>query len=115
MEKPMKRNVLAVVIGLILLTSCQTITKDSEKETIAKGNFNSIKVRLKLVSGGRFPSQKSDFNSIKVRLKHLLNVTHKGRPLFQFHKGTIKTKKLKRLVRALYYFNSIKVRLKLRF
>ena len=32
-----------------------------------------------------------NFNSIKVRLKHLLLFNLCGLPLFQFHKGTIKT------------------------
>ena len=54
------------------------------------------------------------FNSIKVRLKlnpFLGDIS--ASQVFQFHKGTIKTKKnLKPLFVTLQYFNSIKVRLK---
>ena len=54
-------------------------------------DFNSIKVRLKLMKQSVFNLNTLNFNSIKVRLKH-------GRLcglcficIFQFHKGTIKT------------------------
>ena len=53
------------------------------------------------------------FNSIKVRLKLvglLRRVFHHRR--FQFHKGTIKTRRAYAFTFAAAYFNSIKVRLK---
>ena len=74
------------------------------------------------------------FNSIKVRLKHFIPQRFEYRPKFQFHKGTIKTWKVKlqSLITTRFqfhkgtiktrtagtddrghaYFNSIKVRLK---
>ena len=96
-------------------------------------DFNSIKVRLKLSCERKQPFVESDFNSIKVRLKLPFRRTderfavfqfHKGtiktkkavavskRILFQFHKGTIKTTELLALSCKLSNFNSIKVRLK---
>ena len=58
-------------------------------------DFNSIKVRLKLVQQLISLQHLMHFNSIKVRLKlyrkHLIGVVL---CVFQFHKGTIKTKKL---------------------
>ena len=56
-----------------------------------------------------------NFNSIKVRLKpHRINAK-KQRDIFQFHKGTIKTRYPLRYEDILPYFNSIKVRLKLAY
>ena len=53
------------------------------------------------------------FNSIKVRLKPAGGALLGGLFRFQFHKGTIKTKRKKRLIFAsIPRFNSIKVRLK---
>ena len=61
---------------------------------------------------GRFPDH--DFNSIKVRLKHGTEQTDQFLVnAFQFHKGTIKTERLKAAGINPAYFNSIKVRLKL--
>ena len=78
-----------------------------------QGDFNSIKVRLKL----RFACSASFtfryFNSIKVRLKQGGRTGNHGRRRFQFHKGTIKTFSSKKLIKCFFsYFNSIKVRLK---
>ena len=54
-----------------------------------------------------------NFNSIKVRLKLVHFFTQSDRLPFQFHKGTIKTTCLQSLCSSLNHFNSIKVRLKL--
>ena len=53
-----------------------------------------------------------NFNSIKVRLKLIFNSIGFARPKFQFHKGTIKTLVQTASVATIFYFNSIKVRLK---
>ena len=54
--------------------------------------FNSIKVRLKLRKKNFLEAALIDFNSIKVRLK-LNQLANLDMPfLFQFHKGTIKTR-----------------------
>ncbi len=75
-------------------------------------NFNSIKVRLKLILVSSIVRMLLNFNSIKVRLKleHFSNGYRLG--LFQFHKGTIKTLLALFAILAIPYFNSIKVRLK---
>ena len=54
-----------------------------------------------------------NFNSIKVRLKQDIHWQFACRWLFQFHKGTIKTRVLVVFVASDDNFNSIKVRLKL--
>ena len=51
------------------------------------------------------------FNSIKVRLEPTLIVTSFGANIFQFHKGTIRTRHLVAKWLNEKYFNSIKVRL----
>ena len=53
------------------------------------------------------------FNSIKVRLKQDYYSNCLANPLFQFHKGTIKTVHFLYLIILYFNFNSIKVRLKL--
>ena len=55
----------------------------------------------------------ANFNSIKVQLKHYRRVASCQRPLFQFHKGTIKTINDRGVMIDQVYFNSIKVQLKL--
>ena len=75
-------------------------------------NFNSIKVRLKLLSHIRLLTHLFNFNSIKVRLKLAEVRKHEGWQLFQFHKGTIKTRFIYTNIKSLQDFNSIKVRLK---
>ena len=52
-----------------------------------------------------------DFNSIKVRLEHSTRHSPESLQIFQFHKGTIRTKFLIMLHIQNNYFNSIKVRL----
>ena len=52
------------------------------------------------------------FNSIKVQLKLGYIHTQLGIRQFQFHKGTIKTKAVGRIVAQSNNFNSIKVQLK---
>ena len=52
------------------------------------------------------------FNSIKVQLKQLILFIVMLLVLFQFHKGTIKTKLLTEILVIITYFNSIKVQLK---
>ena len=74
-------------------------------------HFNSIKVRLELKDLMKEEEEDNNFNSIKVRLERRVNLgTHKT-ALFQFHKGTIRTKTLPRPSCSLLNFNSIKVRL----
>ena len=53
--------------------------------------FNSIKVRLEPPSGISTSCRPSGFNSIKVRLERLIERFNVHRPMFQFHKGTIRT------------------------
>ena len=55
----------------------------------------------------------SHFNSIKVRLEPLPNELTALGSLFQFHKGTIRTKYAESRESAADDFNSIKVRLEL--
>ena len=76
-------------------------------------DFNSIKVRLKLVVGIGIAIFRPDFNSIKVRLKPKINPRCYSSLTFQFHKGTIKTSIRLVAILAVHHFNSIKVRLKL--
>ena len=77
-------------------------------------SFNSIKVRLKLCLVCYLSFPPSRFNSIKVRLKlTVLLIVLRLCLLFQFHKGTIKTKEFLKKIGYLESFNSIKVRLKL--
>ena len=55
-------------------------------------DFNSIKVRLKLIQVSKLEEILLNFNSIKVRLKHLdICRSDLHCQEFQFHKGTIKT------------------------
>ena len=99
--------------------------------------FNSIKVRLELILQEIRVLPKLNFNSIKVRLElRYLRVTginerfqfHKGAIrtwkeiliaililLFQFHKGAIRTFVFASVVPMPTNFNSIKVRLELRY
>ena len=112
----------------------RTVTELGETLDFVR-NFNSIKVRLE--HRNLFPLLQSfcHFNSIKVRLEHtraantILNPIfqfHKGTirtytrfvntllsPLFQFHKGTIRTLWWALPALPIRYFNSIKVRLEL--
>ena len=56
-------------------------------------NFNSIKVRLKPIVCSSRVVMVVNFNSIKVRLKlTILNSQQRLYSVFQFHKGTIKTR-----------------------
>ena len=74
-------------------------------------HFNSIKVRLEQEIAGSM-SVHRNFNSIKVRLERATLGTRCNRgPLFQFHKGTIRTFCVISLFGRVGHFNSIKVRL----
>ena len=55
-------------------------------------DFNSIKVRLKLGSEILIIVTYRNFNSIKVRLKPNRHLEKSLTLVFQFHKGTIKTR-----------------------
>ena len=56
----------------------------------------------------------SDFNSIKVRLEQEPDrLSFQSLPIFQFHKGAIRTSLSTVKVTLTYNFNSIKVRLEL--
>ena len=76
-------------------------------------NFNSIKVQLKPFSDGFTPAQPL-FQFHKGTIKTLILYLEVAMILiFQFHKGTIKTCSKPRLLSLLLlYFNSIKVQLK---
>ena len=76
-------------------------------------DFNSIKVRLKPVARLVSWSKRPNFNSIKVRLKLKIVLLVSVSVIFQFHKGTIKTRAKRKVPHWRRYFNSIKVRLKL--
>ena len=60
---------------------------------LSRSYFNSIKVRLKLSAFYMRICTYYHFNSIKVRLKRLLWSSFPQWFVFQFHKGTIKTRK----------------------
>ena len=76
-------------------------------------NFNSIKVRLKLLALA-YPYGTCRFQFHKGTIKTSLSWQERRvRQGFQFHKGTIKTVVVDDLEAAKDYFNSIKVRLKL--
>ena len=53
--------------------------------------FNSIKVRLRLINSTSVVKRHISFNSIKVRLRRPCSNRVLPSPLFQFHKGSIKT------------------------
>ena len=75
--------------------------------------FNSIVVRLKVMSATLSASRRSCFNSIVVRLKgeqEYAQMTHEE--LFQFHSGSIKREFVRVEQLRLERFNSIVVRLK---
>ena len=56
-------------------------------------NFNSIKVRLEQFLERTKPLCLTNFNSIKVRLEHQKNESFRIYLGFQFHKGTIRTRR----------------------
>ena len=57
-------------------------------------NFNSIKVQLELYLHSYLRQSRQNFNSIKVQLEHDSVFRQVFQPLFQFHKGTIRTQYL---------------------
>ena len=62
-------------------------------EAVVDENFNSIKVRLERCTGIPATAYPYHFNSIKVRLERPCSFLCWGSSyLFQFHKGTIRTK-----------------------
>ena len=78
----------------------------------SKPNFNSIKVRLELTIFAPEIKLLTHFNSIKVRLeRYSQNIPLYRLDIFQFHKGTIRTRATLRSDPQRSYFNSIKVRL----
>ena len=60
------------------------------QETYYPG-FNSIKVQLELVSLQVSRQVVDCFNSIKVQLERVRISTKHSKPVFQFHKGSIRT------------------------
>ena len=54
-------------------------------------NFNFIKVQLELYLHSYLRQSRQNFNSIKVQLEHDSVFRQVFQPLFQFHKGTIRT------------------------
>ena len=77
-------------------------------------DFNSIKVRLELVSVSPTMLCSVNFNSIKVRLELPVAKQMMTYPRFQFHKGAIRTFSAVAVIAFILHFNSIKVRLELR-
>ena len=76
-------------------------------------NFNSMKVQLRQRRSAHRWVRLQHFNSIKVQLRHIdSNASTESAELFQFHKGTIKTKILLLLQKHIVHFNSIKVQLR---
>ena len=55
--------------------------------------FNSIKVRLELLIHLKIIGLVLYFNSIKVRLEHVMGIDDAILIGFQFHKGTIRTRR----------------------
>ena len=76
-------------------------------------HFNSIKVRLKLCSTLRDQIELILFQFHKgtIKTKQVYRLYRKHL-IFQFHKGTIKTASVRLLFLRDHHFNSIKVRLK---
>ena len=77
-------------------------------------NFNSIKVRLRpchlQIPAALIPFQ---FHKGSIKTDVPLPALHQG-VRFQFHKGSIKTVEFNIIISFKYYFNSIKVRLRLK-
>ena len=67
----------------------------------SKVHFNSIKVRLELAELGETLVTCRNFNSIKVRLEQSAGLNPYLMMKFQFHKGTIRTNKDNRQLRAI--------------
>ena len=84
-----------------------------KRTELAKGqtDFNSIKVRLEQKIEGILKGDLPYFNSIKVRLEPNSSAVIWRRFRFQFHKGTIRTSRVRRRCASFRDFNSIKVRL----
>ena len=83
---------------------------------LRNSHFNSIKVRLERLKSIFVSLHLCNFNSIKVRLE----LTNSFCLMvcifvFQFHKGTIRTRTEIMLLRDMMNFNSIKVRLERTF
>ena len=76
--------------------------------------FNSIKVQLELVKLYGTTLFVSNFNSIKVQLEQVSTKEFSLNPIFQFHKGTIRTLLVEFVHNFLRHFNSIKVQLELK-
>ena len=74
-------------------------------------NFNSIKVQLERLDDGCCRLLLPHFNSIKVQLEHLSHRNLFTAKVFQFHKGTIRTFDVIKLILEFAHFNSIKVQL----
>ena len=68
-------------------------------------------MRLEHLNYAQSKNAYANFNSIKVRLEHDSVFCKVFQPLFQFHKGAIRTQVLLKVLVILFDFNSIKVRL----
>ena len=76
-------------------------------------DFNSIKVRLKLLVLTSFKKHTDKFQFHKGTIKTIdAGTAHYIELIFQFHKGTIKTRNFLKFRNHQQDFNSIKVRLK---
>ena len=66
--------------------------EDCEDTSYSLSYFNSIKVRLEQQDGQKVNHKNDYFNSIKVRLEPLTKFLYSAPFVFQFHKGTIRTR-----------------------
>ena len=67
-------------------------TEERKRQEEEERDFNSIKVRLEHSFQDARPLLNDNFNSIKVRLEPIIGgAGGNDPPLFQFHKGTIRT------------------------
>ena len=91
----------------IILISC----RGNQQCTYDISHINSIKVRLEHSTDCAHHKRQANFNSIKVRLELLSLMLSPQCRAFQFHKGTIRTTNFCVYNNKQENFNSIKVRL----
>ena len=94
----------------IILISC----RGNQQCTYDISHINSIKVRLEHSTDRAHHKRQANFNSIKVRLELLSLMLSPQCRAFQFHKGTIRTTNFCVYNNKQENFNSIKVRLERR-
>ena len=82
-------------------------------DSVKTAKFQFHKGTIETGAGGEMEGQELHFNSIKVRLRLVTEESAFTEKIFQFHKGTIETVILWLLSMIKLNFNSIKVRLRL--